>query len=85
MAMAFRAYVVRKDKQGHVHGALEHCQEQPLPEGYLRIAVQYSAVNYKDVLSAGGHPGVSRTFPHLPAHTGDRRRRDRVGKSGPAV
>ncbi|MGB3532373.1 MAG: hypothetical protein WBA13_02540 [Microcoleaceae cyanobacterium] len=26
----------------------------------------YSSLNYKDALSATGHPGVTRQFPHIP-------------------
>ncbi len=37
-----------------------------LPEGDLVIKVHYSSLNYKDALSANGHPGVSRNFPHTP-------------------
>jgi len=37
-----------------------------LPEGELLISVEYSSLNYKDALSAIGHPGVSRKFPHTP-------------------
>jgi putative YhdH/YhfP family quinone oxidoreductase len=30
------------------------------------IRVAYSSLNYKDALAATGHPGVSRSFPHVP-------------------
>jgi putative YhdH/YhfP family quinone oxidoreductase len=30
------------------------------------IRVVFSSLNYKDALSASGHPGVSRNFPHVP-------------------
>ena len=37
-----------------------------MPEGELLIKVAFSSLNYKDALSASGHPGVSRNFPHTP-------------------
>ncbi|HBI14997.1 MAG TPA: hypothetical protein DDY20_05715, partial [Desulfobulbaceae bacterium] len=37
-----------------------------LPEGDLLVRVHYSSLNYKDALSASGHPGVTRQFPHTP-------------------
>ncbi len=37
-----------------------------LPRGELLIRVHYSSLNYKDALSATGHKGVTRTYPHTP-------------------
>jgi alcohol dehydrogenase len=37
-----------------------------LPDHPLRVAVQYSSLNYKDALSAFGVPGVTREYPHTP-------------------
>jgi len=37
-----------------------------LPEGNLLVQVEWSSLNYKDALAASGHPGVVRTFPHVP-------------------
>ena len=37
-----------------------------LPKGDLLVRVRYSSLNYKDALSATGHPGVTRQFPHTP-------------------
>jgi putative YhdH/YhfP family quinone oxidoreductase len=37
-----------------------------LPPGDLLVRVYYSSLNYKDALSATGHPGVTRQFPHTP-------------------
>ncbi len=41
-------------------------QTADLPAGELLIKVQYSSLNYKDALSATGHKGVTRNFPHTP-------------------
>lgn len=37
-----------------------------LPPGELVVRVRWSSLNYKDALSATGHPGVTRHFPHTP-------------------
>ena len=37
-----------------------------LPENEVLIKVQYSSLNYKDGLSATGHRGVTKNYPHTP-------------------
>ena len=37
-----------------------------LADGELVVRVRWSSLNYKDALSATGHPGVTRNFPHTP-------------------
>lgn len=37
-----------------------------LPDGDVLVRVNYSSLNYKDALSATGHRGVTRKFPHTP-------------------
>ncbi len=37
-----------------------------LPAGEVLIKVQYSSLNYKDGLSATGHRGVTKNYPHTP-------------------
>lgn len=37
-----------------------------LPENDVLIKVLYSSLNYKDALSAKGHPGITRNYPHIP-------------------
>ncbi|EIJ41434.1 putative quinone oxidoreductase, YhdH/YhfP family [Beggiatoa alba B18LD] len=37
-----------------------------LPTGDVLIKVVYSSLNYKDALSATGHKGVTRKYPHTP-------------------
>jgi putative YhdH/YhfP family quinone oxidoreductase len=45
-------------------------EEIPLDEfpadDEVLIRVDYSSLNYKDALAARGHPGVVRSFPHVP-------------------
>ncbi len=37
-----------------------------LPDHDVTVRVRYSALNYKDALSASGNRGVTKTFPHTP-------------------
>ncbi|MBE2190299.1 MAG: YhdH/YhfP family quinone oxidoreductase [Desulfobulbaceae bacterium] len=37
-----------------------------LPDNEVLIKVHYSSLNYKDALSAKGHKGVSKFYPHTP-------------------
>ena len=62
----FKALVVEKtaDKQFVRKIAARHIDD--LPQGDLVVRVHYSSLNYKDALSATGHPGVTRQFPHTP-------------------
>lgn len=46
--------------------AVEERDTQELPAGELLVRVDYSSLNYKDVLSAGGNRGVTRSYPHTP-------------------
>lgn len=62
----FRALVVEKtDDKQFVRGIRERTIAE-LPPGDLLMRVHYSSLNYKDALSATGHPGVTRQFPHTP-------------------
>jgi len=51
------------------HGVAYSIKKLPLSEladNDVLIAVKYSALNYKDALSATGHRGVTREYPHTP-------------------
>ena len=59
-------YRVHRDSKGEIQAACMDCVPNDLPEGNVRVQVQWSALNYKDALAATGHPGVVRSFPHVP-------------------
>lgn len=59
-------WLVEKNADGSFHGGVQQVAIDRLPQGEVLIAVEYSSLNYKDALSATGHPGVTRTFPHVP-------------------
>jgi acrylyl-CoA reductase (NADPH) len=63
---SFPAFVVRKDADGRVTARVERLTTDELPPGDLLIRVANSSLNYKDALASQGHPGVVRTFPHVP-------------------
>jgi len=62
----FKALVVREPEPGRFERAVEWRRLDELPPGEVLIRVAYSSLNYKDALSATGHKGVSRSFPHTP-------------------
>jgi putative YhdH/YhfP family quinone oxidoreductase len=64
--LAASAYMVRKDAAGNVSARVERIDPEMLPIGDVLIRVAYSSLNYKDALACQGHPGVVRTFPHIP-------------------
>jgi alcohol dehydrogenase len=55
-----------KDESGKVACRVAHRPVGDLPAGDVLIRVAYSSLNYKDALSASGHPGVTRKYPHVP-------------------
>lgn len=62
----FRALVVDKTDDGQFVRQIRDKSLDDLPPGDLVVRVNYSSLNYKDALSATGHPGVTRQFPHTP-------------------
>lgn len=66
IAEPFQCFIVRKQADGSFASAIEQCRLRDLPEGEVLIRVEFSSLNYKDALSATGHPGVTKKFPHVP-------------------
>ena len=62
----FKALVVEKTDDGQFVRQIRERVIADLPPGDLVVRVRYSSLNYKDALSATGHPGVTRLFPHTP-------------------
>jgi acrylyl-CoA reductase (NADPH) len=65
-ATRFRALVVEKTADKQIVRAIRERSISDLPPGELLVRVHYSSLNFKDALSATGHPGVTRQFPHTP-------------------
>jgi putative YhdH/YhfP family quinone oxidoreductase len=64
--MKFKALVVEKTEDKQFLRGIRERSLAELPEGDLLVRVHYSSLNFKDALSATGHPGVTRKFPHTP-------------------
>ena len=62
----FKALLVTKNDDNNYNRNIVEKTWDDLPEGDLLIRVNYSSLNYKDALSATGHPGVTKKFPHVP-------------------
>lgn len=62
----FRCYLVTRNADGSLSAGPASRGLDELPDGDVLIRVAYSSLNYKDALSATGHPGVTRKFPHVP-------------------
>lgn len=62
----YRALVVAPDKSGQYQMAVKSLPISNLPRHEVIIEVKFSGLNYKDALSASGHKGITRNFPHTP-------------------
>lgn len=62
----FQAMVVHETAEGQFLRRIEERSLADLPQGDVLIQVHYSSLNYKDALSASGHKGVTRAYPHTP-------------------
>lgn len=64
--MRFNAIWVQETAEGRFQRNIIERSIDELPAGDVLIQVQYSALNYKDALSATGNKGITRNFPHTP-------------------
>ncbi len=62
----FHALVVHQSEDGQFVRCIEARTVDDLPAGDMLVRVHYSSLNYKDALSATGHRGVTRRYPHTP-------------------
>lgn len=63
--ITFRALRIFEEEDGFYRRIVTR-QLDELPAGEVLVRVHYSALNYKDALSATGNKGVSRHYPHTP-------------------
>ncbi len=61
----FKALVAKIVDEKAEYG-IDELSFDDLPKNEVLIKVHYSALNYKDALSATGHRGVTRNYPHTP-------------------
>ena len=57
--------IVTRNNDGIV-STVEELDEAQLPEGDVTVAIDYSAINYKDGLCLAGKGRIVREFPHVP-------------------
>ena len=61
----FKALVV-DNRSGSVSATVQDLAETALPAGDVRVAVEYSSINYKDGLIVNGAGGLVKNYPHVP-------------------
>ena len=66
MTKTYPALVALENQERTFVQELQEKSIDDLPAGEVLIRVHYSSLNYKDALSATGHKGVTRNFPHTP-------------------
>src|SRR6201984_171433 len=64
--VAVNALVAHQDAEGPITLKHEVVDDSFLPDGDVRIAVEYSGVNYKDALAVTPKGGVARSYPLIP-------------------
>lgn len=64
--ITYKAFVIRENADGSFSRSIENKSTTELPDHEVLIQVKYAALNYKDALSASGHKGITRTYPHVP-------------------
>ncbi len=62
----FKAMVVTEVENERFVRNIEDRNLDDLPKGDVLVKVEYSSLNYKDVLSAIGNRGVTKNYPHTP-------------------
>ena len=64
--MQYNALLITETPEGKFERSIVQRDTDDLPKGDVLIRVHYSALNYKDGLSATGHKGITKKFPHTP-------------------
>lgn len=64
--MQYKALLITETPAGKFERSIVNREIDDLPAGDVLVRVHYSALNYKDGLSATGHKGITKKFPHTP-------------------
>lgn len=62
----FKAFLATEEINGSFTRVVTTRRFDELPQNEVLINVKYSSLNYKDALSATGHKGVTKKYPHTP-------------------
>lgn len=63
---SYKALLVTENPDGTFSRNIVQRNLRELPPHDTLIRVKYAALNYKDALSAHGHKGITKRFPHTP-------------------
>ena len=66
MDSSFQAFTVVENQDGSFASQIISKNIDDLPPGDILVRVAFSSLNYKDALSATGHKGVTKSYPHTP-------------------
>jgi putative YhdH/YhfP family quinone oxidoreductase len=66
----FQALWTAETSHGEFETSVQSLPFHTLGNHDVLIRIQYSSLNYKDALSASGHRGITRDFPHIPGIDG---------------
>lgn len=62
----FKALLTKENSPSSFQTTLTNLPFDFLSQQEVLIKVHYSSLNFKDALSASGHKGITRNFPHIP-------------------
>ncbi len=62
---SFKALLLERT-DGQISAAVRDLEENQLPEGDVKVRVEYSSLNYKDGLVLNGLGGLVKTYAHVP-------------------
>ena len=62
---SFKAFQVREEGDNFIQEIVNRSIDD-LPDNDTLVRVKFAALNYKDALSATGHKGVTKNYPHTP-------------------
>lgn len=65
-AQQLHCYLVEQSESKDIHSRLAKVELPELEESHVLVRVEYSSLNYKDAMAATGHPGIVKSFPHIP-------------------
>lgn len=66
MTATFKAFRVTETPEQTFERAIAVRSLSDLPDHDVLVRVHYAGLNYKDALSASGHKGITRKYPHTP-------------------
>lgn len=58
--------LVLDESDGKVTSSIQSLDDSALPDGDVKVAVDYSTLNYKDGMIINGLGGIVRSYPHVP-------------------